>query len=238
MLRSTVHLDFDSDYILSDLTREYETPLVATRETVHGDDTLTFIAEVMRARDEIASRLEESDAVLQVGKIGESMILVRKRSCGATPIIREHNGILHGIDCAYGTERVFDIMTFNREDVRKIVDNLDEIGTAKLERIVQVPDRPAGISKRQQEVVKAAVEAGYYDWPREADAEEIADQLGITHPTFLEHLRKAEKKLITSALPSLRAEPVEDTASSSVLSQCEGAHFEVDRLSLSGPNTS
>lgn len=56
------------------------------------------------------------------------------------------------------------------------------------------------LSERQSEVIDAALEAGYYEWPRERDAQTIAEDLGITHPTFLEHLRKAERTLLTDAL--------------------------------------
>jgi len=217
MLCSTVHLDVDEDFILSEVTRRFETPLIATRETVHGDGTLTFIADAGGARDGMAAQLRESDAISQVGEIGDSMVLVRKRSCGAIPIIQRHNGLLYGLDYAYGTERVFEILTFTREEIRAIVDGFDEIGTAHLDRIVQVPDRPAGLSKRQYEAVEAALEAGYYDWPRGTDVEQIAADFGVTHPTFLEHLRKAEKKLITAALPSRSVSSFEERSEKALL---------------------
>lgn len=200
MIRSTIRLDLDSDYVLNDVTNEFDQPIVVTNEEVHDDGTLTFVAEIPDKRDEFATRLEESSAVERVGVIGDSTLLVRKRSCGAIPIVRKHNGMLCGLDRAYGTERVFDVLTFSRTDVREIITELDTLGQARVEKLSRVPDRPAGLSKRQLEVVEAALNAGYYDWPRGADAETVASQLDITHPTFLEHLRKAEKKLLSNAL--------------------------------------
>jgi len=38
--------------------------------------------------------------------------------------------------------------------------------------------------------------AGYYDWPRESTAEDVADTLEITAPTLHAHLRKAESSLL------------------------------------------
>jgi len=219
MLHSIVRLDFDDDLILSDVTQEFETPMVVTRQSVHADDTITFVAEVSRARDQIASRLEDSNHVQDVGKVGDSMLLVRKRSCGAMPIIREHDGHLFGLTYAYGTERAFEILTFDREAVRGVVDSLGEMGVAELERITSVPDRPAALSPRQYEIVTAAIEAGYYDWPRRMEAEEIAAQLDITHPTFLEHLRKAERKLLLAALPSRGTDHFDDISTRSVISR-------------------
>lgn len=207
MIRSTVRLNLNSDYVLNDVTQEFDVPFVVTREEVHKDGTLTFVAEIPDHRDKIASRLAESDAVHRVGTVGDSTILIRKQSSGAIAVIRKHNGVLVGIDRAFGTERIFDVMAFSREDIRNIVDELGELGVAQIERLVQVPDRPIGLSERQQEVVETALDAGYYDWPREAKAEEVAANLDITHPTFLEHLRKAEKKLIERALTSRSNQP-------------------------------
>ncbi|MDS0281513.1 PAS domain S-box protein [Haloarcula onubensis] len=54
----------------------------------------------------------------------------------------------------------------------------------------------AGFTDRQREALVVAHERGFYDWPRESTAEEVADSLGIAAPTFLEHLRRAEAKLV------------------------------------------
>ncbi|WP_435348508.1 helix-turn-helix domain-containing protein [Haloarchaeobius sp. HRN-SO-5] len=56
------------------------------------------------------------------------------------------------------------------------------------------------LSERQREVFELARERGYYTWPREVSATEIADELGVSKATTLEHLRKAEAKVI-DALP-------------------------------------
>jgi predicted DNA binding protein len=49
---------------------------------------------------------------------------------------------------------------------------------------------------RQEEILTAAHERGYYDWPREITAEELADELGIAASTLLKHLRAIEQKFI------------------------------------------
>ncbi|MFW5911342.1 MAG: helix-turn-helix domain-containing protein [Halolamina sp.] len=53
------------------------------------------------------------------------------------------------------------------------------------------------LTDRQREVLEAAFEAGYYEWPRETSGEALADQLGITQPTLSEHLTTAERKLLS-----------------------------------------
>jgi len=52
------------------------------------------------------------------------------------------------------------------------------------------------LTDRQEEVLTAAHESGYYDWPREITAEELAEQQGISTSTLLKHLRAVERKFI------------------------------------------
>ncbi|WP_144901235.1 bacterio-opsin activator domain-containing protein [Halobellus captivus] len=52
------------------------------------------------------------------------------------------------------------------------------------------------LTARQHEVIEAALASGYFEWPRGSTAEEVADSLGIAAPTFHEHLRSGERKLI------------------------------------------
>ena len=53
------------------------------------------------------------------------------------------------------------------------------------------------LTDRQREVLRAAYEAGYYDWPRDCTGQEVAEALGITSSTFSQHIHAAERKLLT-----------------------------------------
>lgn len=53
------------------------------------------------------------------------------------------------------------------------------------------------LTDRQREILELAVEEGYFDQPRRIDREEIADRLGLSGSTVSEHLRKAERKILT-----------------------------------------
>lgn len=59
--------------------------------------------------------------------------------------------------------------------------------------VTQAGDR---LSERQREIFNVARRRGYYTWPRETSATELAAGLNVTKPTVLEHLRKAEAKLL------------------------------------------
>ncbi|KZX50292.1 bacterio-opsin activator [Haloarcula sp. K1] len=54
------------------------------------------------------------------------------------------------------------------------------------------------LTDRQQEVLATAHEAGYYSWPREATAADLASLLNISEPTLHKHLRAAEQKLVAT----------------------------------------
>ena len=52
------------------------------------------------------------------------------------------------------------------------------------------------LSQRQREVIELARRRGYYAWPRETSAADLAAELDISKTTLLEHLRKAESKVL------------------------------------------
>jgi predicted DNA binding protein len=56
------------------------------------------------------------------------------------------------------------------------------------------------LTDRQREVLRVARAAGYYDSPRAATQEDVADSLGLAPSTVAEHLRKAESALVDRAL--------------------------------------
>jgi hypothetical protein len=52
------------------------------------------------------------------------------------------------------------------------------------------------LTDQQWSALKTAHLAGFFEWPRASTGEEVADSLGISAPTFHEHLRTAQRKLL------------------------------------------
>lgn len=92
------------------------------------------------------------------------------------------------------------------EDREQIQDRLDDIRAAhdadiEIQHIVSDNRETGGVlqrsvlSQRQQDVFELARERGYYNWPRQISATELAEELDVSKATVLEHLRKAESRL-------------------------------------------
>ncbi|MFT4891803.1 MAG: putative DNA binding protein [Halobacteriales archaeon] len=70
------------------------------------------------------------------------------------------------------------------------------------------------LTDRQMEALRTAYVGGFFEWPRRSSGEDIAEVMGISQSTFLQHLRAAKKKLLSSlfdgegAVPCQRPEQV------------------------------
>lgn len=97
-------------------------------------------------------------------------------------------------------------------DVREVVESVKEafpetemVTKREVERSVQTDTefREAlddTLTDKQRSVLRAAYLSGYFDWPRGSTAEELAESLGISSPTFHSHLRRAQRKLLDTYL--------------------------------------
>lgn len=56
------------------------------------------------------------------------------------------------------------------------------------------------LTERQRSALKAAYYAGFFEWPRESNGEEVSESLGVSAPTFHQHLRVGERKLLSAFL--------------------------------------
>jgi predicted DNA binding protein len=91
-----------------------------------------------------------------------------------------------------------------------ITDMSEQFGDVSVEYLVRSVDNderselvPVDVRKltdRQREVLSTAHEMGYFEYPREANAEAVAEELGIQSSTFAEHLAAAQQKLMGELL--------------------------------------
>jgi PAS domain S-box-containing protein len=102
-------------------------------------------------------------------------------------------------------------------ETRRIIDVVEEsLPGAEMVRRRQVsrsnhdPQRhlASDLTDRQQTALKAAYHAGFFEWPRDASGEEVAESLDVSAPTLHQHLRKAQKKVLDSLVAA--TEELED----------------------------
>jgi len=90
----------------------------------------------------------------------------------------------------------------NEKQVKNFMEKIDELGIRY--RVVLLADANFSpisplnrLTEKQREVLMAAYKLGYYEIPRKITSEELAKKLGIVDSTLVEHLRKAEQRLMT-----------------------------------------
>lgn len=57
-----------------------------------------------------------------------------------------------------------------------------------------------GLTDRQYEALTLAISRGYYENPRQATTEELAEEMGISQPSMSSLLRRGERQLLSSTL--------------------------------------
>jgi hypothetical protein len=99
---------------------------------------------------------------------------------------------------AIGADR--DLARF-MEGVRK---HVGEVTRMSLTRAAyQRRDILTVLTDRQREVLTAANQYGYYEYPRRVSSEKLADRVGISKPVLLQHLRKAEGRIMADIFAGL-----------------------------------
>jgi PAS domain S-box-containing protein len=92
-------------------------------------------------------------------------------------------------------------------DAQSFVDSLSDVGypaevLAKTTHSKTPDGAPSAdeLTERQAEVLRAAYLNGFFDQPRGADGNDLADSLGVARSTLHQHLRAAERKLVEQAV--------------------------------------
>jgi predicted DNA binding protein/DNA-binding NarL/FixJ family response regulator len=65
-----------------------------------------------------------------------------------------------------------------------------------------VDDPLESLTTKQRRAVELAFYEGYYEHPREHNNTEIAEMLGVSRPTFTQHIRAGERKILSELLDS------------------------------------
>jgi len=199
MFQATIHLQQDKHCVLSEFAKTFDVAFDISIEELHNHQ-VTFVMEIDRCSEEIAEFLMSSSQVEHFEQLNEGNYLVTKDSCGAYSAVDRNHGILRQRNVITANRREYTVLFFRREDLKAMIDDFKRIGTVTLGKITKFDESTAKLTDRQFEVIECALREGYFEWPRDASSDEMANMLDISRATFLEHLRKAQSKLLTEAI--------------------------------------
>jgi hypothetical protein len=109
------------------------------------------------------------------------------------------------------------VIAFSEKDLRQLFKDLDkycklEITSRRLISNESIRDTLlvstamlfGGLTLKQRRALISALDQGYYQMPRSATAGEIAKRLGVPRTSYVDHLRKAENKVLGAVGSYLR----------------------------------
>jgi hypothetical protein len=177
--------------------------------TVLGDGTCAALVRVrgdlQRLREQSAERSDVLSYSVSEDGDGSGTAYIRTRPPAAVErlaaIPREHAVLVDFPLEAVGADAV--VVTMVGEDdatLRAALDSLPDGVETTVRRVGPSPpeDDRVSLTERQREVVTAALELGYYDSPRRATHEAVAERVGLAPVTVTEHLQKAETRVFTA----------------------------------------
>jgi len=101
-------------------------------------------------------------------------------------------------------ERIITTVVGEEAELKRYLDLVGEFGKVTGVTFQAVSQHQRGVlgslSRRQREMLLAAHREGYYAYPRRVRTEDLARKMGIRKSTLIEHLRRAENKLIQEVL--------------------------------------
>ena len=92
----------------------------------------------------------------------------------------------------------------NEDELKKVLKGLKLFGKVKNisyhKAVYQEHNILSVLTDKQKEILMAAKKLGYYDYPRKIDTAGLAAKVGVSKATVVEHLRKAEGRLMGNIL--------------------------------------
>jgi predicted DNA binding protein/DNA-binding response OmpR family regulator len=214
---SAVELEFehaDTGDVLVDLAREFDTTVrLEGIAPVDGGVVTCFLVVADADPEAVLGNVVARDAVTSARAVSEesggTLFELRLADASAVVTLVELGAKVASFTATGGTGRLVvrvpagsDLRTFTL-GVQSPFPGMSVVAKREVDDDIQSTSSfrrqlEEKLTDRQQDVIETALTAGYFEWPRGSTAEEVASSLGIAAPTFHEHLRAGERKLIES----------------------------------------
>ncbi|MFB6071505.1 MAG: helix-turn-helix domain-containing protein [Halobacterium sp.] len=167
---------------------------------VRGADADSALAAVDE-RVGVREKVREGDTTLAV-----TGACLRAESEGIEDVVAAHGCLLVPPLAYVDGEKRVRVLSLSPSSLTDVYRDLSERYDVTVEdkREVSAPNPGApgvagvDLTARQDAVLRAAVEDGYYDLPRGTTTAELAGRFGLARSTLEEHLRRAEGKVATA----------------------------------------
>ena len=158
--------------------------------------------------EEILSHLRETAGVLSADmtKVDRNRVIgmVSTHSCPICSTFAGLNCFLISANTRDDGKMEWRLFIGGDTDLKKLCGRLDanEVKYDILE--VSRHAQKKEITARQEEILRVALDLGYFEFPKRMHLEELAEKLGITPGTLSEILRRAEKNIISNHFGTAR----------------------------------
>ena len=122
----------------------------------------------------------------------EAKVLIKEHTCLVAIPILESGCVITGVD-VNGSELVWSIIC-DDEGFLALLENLEGVDFELIYK--GKPTDKDEITYREEEILKIALEKGYFDFPKRIKLEQLAEFFGIAPSTLSEILRRGQKKVL------------------------------------------
>jgi predicted DNA binding protein len=208
-----IELEFtvnDRSLLVSQVSAATEATLTSSGIVTQDDGSLQIYLTADGADSEaVAAELGDDSSVRSVTQVAEHegsdlFEIVIEESLLATLV--DHGAVPKSISAENGIAR-YTIELPYEADARELFslvednyDGTDLVGYHEHERPVQTQQEfQSSLSERftdrQETALRTAFLGGFFNWPREADGDDLAEAMDISRPTYHQHLRAAQQKV-------------------------------------------
>ena len=173
-----------------------------------NDGTAVLLTRIRGRMDALEVILEDCEAVLSynVSPLRDELqaYLHTEPTEAAAALLeleQEHEFVLD-VPIKYGPDGGLKVAVIGAEDtVRRAIEDVPDEIRVELEQLSdydpELRELSSLLTDRQQEILDTAADLGYYEVPRGATHQDIADELGLSTTTVGEHLRKIEARMLS-----------------------------------------
>lgn len=210
-----ISIQIDGNHLLSTATADRSVP-VDVVETYHAGEDIVYMIHSESGIDDLETSLRAHEHVVDVTAVSVDPVLlaVRVQAVTVSAVLAGFGGVTRTIRGEAGSVTIT-VEFAPRTDVRAALDAVsDDWPTARMTKRQRRPTTldalsPADtLTQRQEDALRAATLLGFFDRPQRARAEDVAEALGVSRSTALQHIRRAEAKVfedLFSSEPRLRA---------------------------------